>query len=109
MYQIITKLAGVTFGNCQENIKMYGYPSFSTYELRREIDNYHDLNAVRVGVGVYDMGYLPRHIAQIIAPMMDVGRSFIAEFVSMNMSMSHKTVGMTVRIVEIMDTQTFHI
>jgi len=33
--------------------------------------------------------------------MMDVGRSFIAEFVSMNMSMSHKTVGMTVRIVEI--------
>jgi len=101
MTPIITKLAGVTFGDCQENIKLYGYPSFSTYELRREINNPHDPNAVHVGIGFYDMGYLPRHIAKVIAPLMDVGRSFMAEFVSRNVCYPHDTVGMTVRIVEI--------
>ena len=77
MTPIITKLAGVTFGDCQENIKLYAYPSFATYELTREINNPHDPNAVYVGIGHYRMGYLPMHVAQVIAPLIDVGKPLL--------------------------------
>jgi hypothetical protein len=101
MKPIRTKLAGVSFGNCQENIKLYSYPSFSTYEMTREIGNPYDPNAVRVGVGPYMMGYLPRTVSRVIAPLMDTGTDFIAEHVEVNKCWRYEMVGLTVRIIEV--------
>lgn len=96
-----TKLAGVTFGNCQENIKQWGCADVGFYAVDREIDNPHDPNAVKVSLfGIHDMGYLPRDAAQMIAPLMDTGRKFLAEFVCRNEYAPHKNVGLTVRIIE---------
>ena len=95
-----TKLAGVTFGNCQENIKKWGCADVGFYAVDREPDNPFDPNAVRVFFGIHDMGYLPRDAAQKIAPLIDNGRKFSAEFVCRNEYAPHKNVGLTIRIIE---------
>ena len=96
-----TKLAGVTFGNSQENIKQYGCAYVGAFALYREPDNPHDPNAIRVSLlGIHDMGYLPRDAAQKIAPLIDNGRKFSAEFVCRNEYAPHKNIGLTVRIIE---------
>jgi hypothetical protein len=101
MYKITTKLAGVTFNQCQENIKLYGPPSFSTFELTREPDNPYDSNAIWVGIGFYKFGYIPKHQAVALSAKMDKGMAFIAESAIVNRSAYHNTVGMTVTIKEI--------
>jgi hypothetical protein len=96
-----TKLAGVTFDDCQANIKQWGCPDIGTYALVREPENPHDSNAVRVSLfGLHDMGYLPKAVAQRVAPLIDSGRSFLAEFVSINEYWPYEKIGLTVRIVE---------
>ena len=98
---ITVKLAGVTFDDCQANIKQWGCPDIGTYALVREPENPHDSNAVRVSLfGIHDMGYLPRNHAMRIAPLMDEGRTFLAEYVSRNEYPPHEIIGLTVRIVE---------
>jgi len=98
---ITTKLVGVTFNNCQENIRQWGCSDIKAFPLIREPDNPHDPNAVRVSLfSKHDVGYLPRAIAQEIAPLMDSGRNFLAEFVRINEWHTYETVGLTVRIVE---------
>jgi len=98
---ITIKLAGVTFDDCQDNIRKWGCRDIGSFALDRETDNPHDPNAVRVSLfGIYEMGYLPREVAQNIAPLMDTGRTFLAEFVSRNEYASYENVGLTVRIVE---------
>ena len=101
MYEITTKLVGVIFGQCQENIKLYGPPSFPTFELTREPDNPYDSNAIWVGIGGYKFGYIPKHQAVALAAKMDEGRVFIAESAIVNRSAYHDTVGLTVTIKEI--------
>lgn len=98
--ELITKLAGVKFGDCQQNIKLFGNPGINTYDMRREPLNPFDPNAVWVGTGTYHMGYLPKPVASRIAPYMDVGRRFMAEYVSLNSHPDYDTVGLTVRIIE---------
>ena len=102
MFQPIqTKLAGVTFDDCQGNIRQWGCPDIGTYAVIREPNNPHDPNAVRVSLfDIYDMGYLPRPVAQSIAPLLDAGRTFLAEFVCRNEYAPYKRIGLTVRIVE---------
>lgn len=98
---ITTRLAGVTFSDAQQNIKKFGCRDIMTYALIREPDNIHDPNAIRVSLfDLFFMGYVPRHIARDLAPLMDSGRSFQAYFVQRNESPYHDTVGMTVKIVE---------
>ena len=98
---ITIKLTGVTFGNCQANIRQYGCPDISTYAVIREPDNPHDSNAVRISLfGIYEMGYLPRWLAKEIAPLMDTDRTFLAEFICRNEYEPYENVGLTVRIVE---------
>ncbi len=58
MNLIITKLTGVSFGNCQRNIKLLGNHGINTFDLRREPMNPYDPNAVRIEFGKYEMGYL---------------------------------------------------
>jgi len=98
---IITKLAGVSFGDAQKNIKQFGCEDIGSYALIREPDNSHDANAIAVWLGgVWDMGYIPSNLAKDLAPLMDDGRMFDAEFVCLNEYPPHELVGLTVRIVE---------
>ena len=98
---IETKLAGVSFDNCQANILQWGCTDIGTFALEREPDNPHDPNAIRVSLfGIYHMGYLPRDAAQRIAPLMDTGRHYLAEFVRVTRYPPYERVGMMVRIVE---------
>ncbi|BBO78623.1 hypothetical protein DSCW_60400 [Desulfosarcina widdelii] len=98
---IQTRLTGVTFDDCQANIRKWGCPDIGTYALVREPENPHDPNAVRVSLfGIYEMGYLPRWLAKDIAPQMDAGRTFIAEFICRNEYGAYENIGITVRIVE---------
>ena len=101
----ITKLAGVSFGDCQANIKKWGCPDIGSFAVIHEPKNPHDPNAIRVSLfGQWDMGYLPKHHAKKLAPLMDIGRNFLAEFVRVNTFPEiTDTVGLTVRIVEIID------
>ena len=104
---IITKLAGVSFGQAQHNIKQWGCADIGTYALIREPDNPYDPNAIRVSLfGIHDMGYLPKIVAMQLASLMDAGRSFLAEFVRINEFPPHKRVGLTIRIVETTEVQT---
>jgi len=70
-----TKLAGVTFDGRQEIIDKLK-PS-SPLNLKREPENEHDSNAIRVltPAGV-DLGFLNRNLAKQLAPLMDAGGQF---------------------------------
>jgi HIRAN domain len=102
MFQpIITKLAGVSFGSAQKNIKMFGSRDIMTYALIREPENKHDPNAIKVCLfDIFFLGYVPKHIAKNLAPLIDSGKTFLAIFVQRNESSYHEEVGMTVKIVE---------
>ena len=92
------KLVGVTFDDCQQNINNYGYACIRYFNVKREPGNPHDPNAVWVGLGPWKFGYLPKDVAVDIAPLMDNGTEFEAEFVSRNVSTRHETVGLTITI-----------
>jgi len=101
MKPIITKLAGVTFGGAQENIRKFGNKDIRSYALVREPDNRHDPNAIRVTLfGEIFMGYVRKEIAKELAPLMDSGRHFMAFFVKLNRPWSEGPVGLTVEIRE---------
>ena len=97
---ITTRLAGVSYGEAQANIKMFGCEDIATFELVREPKNPHDAKAIVVRIGPYHLGYVPKHIAEKLAPKMDAGRKFRAEFITRNEHPLHDTVGLTIRIVE---------
>jgi hypothetical protein len=98
---MIVKLAGTTFADCQDNIKKYGSNEVLYYALVREPDNLHDTNAIKVMLGDNCLGYIPRDVASSLAPQMDHGKNLVAEFVQVNESPFHGTVGITIRIIEI--------
>ena len=98
----IIKLAGVSYGACQENIKMYAGPGVGDFELIREPDNPYDQKAIKVALfGHYELGYIPRPIARELAPLIDGGRSFVAEYQFRNQSPSHDQLGLSVKIKEL--------
>ena len=103
------KLAGVSFGNAQANIKTYGSPDIRWFALVREPNNPHDPNAIRVALfGEFFMGYIPKDVAIHLAPLMDAGRVFDAEFVCVNKHPYHDVVGLTVKIIEVAPPATKH-
>jgi hypothetical protein len=82
---IITKLAGVSYGTAQDNIKQFGCPDTGYYALIREPDNPHDSDAIAVSLcGIWHMGYIPSDLAAELAPIMDAGKELDAEFVCRN-------------------------
>jgi hypothetical protein len=101
MKSIKTKLKGVSFGDCQRNIKLLGNPGINEFDINREPGNPYDPNAIWIGFGKYKLGYLPRSIAKEISPLMQEGKNFTAMFVSVNRSPFHEQIGMTVKITEI--------
>lgn len=75
-----TKVAGVTQGRRQEALEhLTRYPTAKiSIQLRREANNPADANAIAVvaaveGKGGYTVGYLPRFVAALIAPLLDTG------------------------------------
>jgi hypothetical protein len=102
----IVKLSGVSFRGAQPNIRQFGCAAIGTYSLIREPDNEIDPNAIQVSLaGLWFMGYVPARLAKILAPMMDAGRTFIAEFVARNEAPGRELVGLTIRIVETTSAQ----
>jgi len=74
--------------------------------LDREPNNLHDSNATAISLcGIWHMGYIPSELAKKLAPLMDAGRVFDAEFVCVNEFPPHERVGLTVRIVESLQSQ----
>ena len=100
MQKRVIRLAGVTYGDAQQNIRRFGSRDIGSYRLVREPENPHDPNAIRVELAELFLGYIPRDLAKNLAPLMDAGRSFLALFVNRNESPFHDTVGLTVEIVE---------
>jgi hypothetical protein len=97
----IVKLTGVSFGDAQQNIRQFGCAAIGSYALIREMGNEFDPNAIQVSLGgVWFMGYVPARLAKVLAPMIDAGRTFLAEFVVRNEAPGRELVGLTVRIVE---------
>ncbi len=98
---ITTRITGVSFRDAQPNIRQFGCAAIGTYALIREPDNQFDPNAIEVSLGgVWFMGYVPSRLAKILAPKMDAGRTYIAEFVARNEAPGRELVGLTIRIVE---------
>jgi hypothetical protein len=100
MKSTITKVAGVTFGDAQENIKKFGCRDIGSFRLVREPDNTHDPNAIRVEIAGHYLGHIPKDKAKELAPLIDDGRNFIALFVNLNEHPLHDIVGLTIKIVE---------
>lgn len=96
-----TKLAGVSYGDRQTNIKSFAYSDLTDCKLIREPENKYDHNAVKVVVGSLEMGYLPKMVAANIAPEMDSGKRFIAKFECLNRHHAHEQVGLRIKIVEV--------
>jgi len=94
------RLSGVTFGNCQENIRKWGRKETGSYSLVREPENSYDKNAIKVFYGEDELGYVPAKTAAKLAPLMDTGKRFKAEFVQQNTSSFSDVVGLTVNLVE---------
>ena len=82
--KLSVRVAGVTFGQRQQILAAVdGKQAF--VKLRREDDNLFDASAVSVWVfaegtrGYYKIGYLPKVVAAVIAPLLDKGEALGAD------------------------------
>jgi hypothetical protein len=82
-----TKVAGVTFGRRQIALaRLTQYPAeLVSVRIERDYENPADASAVAVhvavaGRGSYQVGYLPRQLAAVIAPLMDAGKAVKVSF-----------------------------
>lgn len=66
-----TKVVGVTRGDGQRIIGRAARRGGGDFSLRREADNPHDRNAVRIHLDGAPVGWLPRGVAAEVAPVMD--------------------------------------
>jgi hypothetical protein len=82
------RLAGVTFGNCQKNIRKFGQKETGAYRLVREPDNSYDKNAIGVFYGKEQLGYVPAKTAAKLSFLIDTGKNFKAEFVQLESDLS---------------------
>lgn len=66
-----TKVVGVTRGDGQRLIERAARRGGGDLSLRREAENPHDRNAVRVRLDGHAVGWLPREVAAEVAPILD--------------------------------------
>ena len=85
--ELVSKVSGVTYGNRQAALKkLDGHGAASVnVSLERERGNPYDADAVKVNVSVgsgkdYHLGYVPKDLAAMIAPLLDKGIDLIARF-----------------------------
>ena len=99
MADIITNLAGVTFGNCQDYILECRENGARYCTVNREPGNPYDANAVSIRVGgTIHLGYVPQALAASITKEIDSGKEFEAEIKSYNQINAFGPIGLTVRI-----------
>lgn len=100
-FPFTTKIAGIS-RHQKELERVRGYGSF--FILVREPENKFDPNAIKVmAYGKYDLGYIPRYTAELLAPLLDSGKaSRRATFVRANFSTKVKNgnTGLTIKIYE---------
>ena len=82
-----SRVAGVSFGNRQKALtRLEKYePETIVVTLTREADNENDANAIKVLVNIenrdkYHLGYLPKKMASLLAPLIDKGFEPVASF-----------------------------
>ena len=95
-----TKLAGVTFGDCQKSINKWGHRDIGYFSLEREPDNPYDSNAIGVWFLNDRLGYLQKLVAEKLTPVMAAGTKLTARFVRRNQFAPDSIVGLTVEIFE---------
>ncbi len=95
-----TKLAGVSYGDRQQNINFFACSDLTDCELIREPKNKYDANAVKVVIGSLELGYLSKIVAANIAPAIDSGKRFIAKFECTNRHPAYEQIGLTIKISE---------
>ncbi|HEX6806882.1 MAG TPA: DEAD/DEAH box helicase [Gemmatimonadaceae bacterium] len=71
IFPITVPLRGVSFGN--RRFAALNLTSGGAVRLVRDYDNVVDQNAIRVLDGSEELGFLPRDIAQVLAPEIDTG------------------------------------
>ena len=95
-----TRLAGVTFAGRQENIEHHARNN-SIYKLIREPHNRFDINAIMVTANGREIGYIPKHLADELAPLIDAGVMLKVHFLRKLIDdKAVKPTGMLVRIWE---------
>jgi hypothetical protein len=100
-FPLNVRLSGVSYNNAQDNIKTFARPEIRWFAMVRQPENPNDPNAIRVALfGEFFMGYIPKDIAAHLAPLMDAGRVFDAEYVYVSRHPLHEMVGLSVKIVE---------
>ena len=84
---LTTKIAGVTYGNRQRALNRLGQykPDEIKIELERDAGNAYDTKAIKIQVSVnggaeYHIGYLPKRLAGMLAPLIDKGIEISASF-----------------------------
>lgn len=84
---IRTKVSGVSFGRRQEALEhLEGYsPADISVHLLRDRKNAHDSHAVAViaevkNKGAFHIGYVPKALAALLAPLMDAGAAIGSRF-----------------------------
>ena len=95
-----TKLAGVTFDNCQQSIIKWGHQDIGYFSLVRESNNPHDPNAIGVWFLHDRLGYLQKPVAEKLAPVMDADTKLTAKFIRRNQFAHDSIVVLTVDIVK---------
>jgi len=97
-FPLTTKVAGIS--RHQKALENVFRSTF--FILCREPDNPHDTNAIAVKAwGKYPLGYIPKYLAENIAPLLDAGRvSRKATFVRKNVSTKSPDlpIGLTIKI-----------
>lgn len=89
------KLAGVTFGKCQSNIRKMLGPN-PILKLVREPRNKYDPNAVSVRNKGRHIGYLSRQTAETVSKYLDSGEKIICEFGRLNRYKIGQPIGVSV-------------
>jgi len=77
------KVVGVTFDDdvtgLNRQVFLQGMKKTDPISLQREPQNQYDTNAVAVICNNNKIGYVGKQYAQILAPLMDQGRKFVAK------------------------------
>ena len=86
---------GISYGN--RRFAAHALQAGEEAQLEREYDNLADQNAIRVLINSAELGYLPRQVAQLLAPELDAGGTLtvtIAEIEKRDVSRVKVTLAM---------------
>ncbi len=95
------QVAGVQYDGRQDNIKTLRGAKTPFLTLVREPDNEADPNAIKImgntSVCSLQVGYVPRHLAERLAPVMDTGRKIKVDWFCF-LNNADRTTGISVTL-----------